>query len=40
MPLSLIDPETWRSVGYHAAVFVAVVVVLAAIQWLLGADDR
>jgi hypothetical protein len=40
MPFSLIDSQTWLFVGYHAAVFVAVVVVLLAIQRLFGGDDR
>ena len=40
MRFALIDSQTWLTVGYHAAVFVAVVVVLLAIQWLLGTDDR
>ena len=40
MLLSLIDSQTWLSVGYHAAVFAAVVVVLLAVQWLFGGDDR
>ncbi len=35
---ALIDPQTWLSAGFHAAVFLAVVVVLLAIQWLF--DDR
>jgi len=36
----LIDSQTWLSVAFHAAVFVAVVVVVLAIQRLFGGDDR
>ena len=35
MSFAFIDSETWFRVGFHAAVFVAVVVVVLGIQWLL-----
>ncbi len=35
MRLAFADPDTITSAGFHAAVFVALVVVLLAIQWLL-----
>ena len=34
MHLALANAEAWLAVGFHAAVFVAVVVVLVAVQWL------
>ena len=36
----LLDDVSLISLGYHAAVFVAVVVVLLAIQWLLDRRRR
>jgi len=36
----LIDSQTWPFVGVHAAVFVAVVVALLAIQWLFDRGNR
>lgn len=32
--------DLWPFVGFHAAVFVAVVVVLLALQWLTGGRGR
>jgi hypothetical protein len=32
--------DLWTFVGFHAAVFAAVVFALLAIQWLLGGRDR
>lgn len=30
----------WPLIGFHAAVFVAIVVVLLALQWLMGGRGR
>lgn len=40
MTFALFDDETFIFVGYHAAVFVAVVVVLVAVQWLVERRRR
>ncbi len=32
--------DVWSFAGLHAAVFAGVAVVLLAIQWMLGGDDR
>jgi hypothetical protein len=33
-PTAFVDAADWVSIGFHAAVFVAVVVIVLAIQWL------
>jgi predicted small integral membrane protein len=40
MCFALIDSQTWLAAGFHAAVFVAVVVVLLALQWLFDRRNR
>jgi hypothetical protein len=40
MTFALFDDASRISLNYHAAVFVAVVVVLLAIQWLLDKGRR
>jgi hypothetical protein len=40
MTFALFDDVSLISLSYHAAVFVAVVVVLLAIQWLLDKSRR
>jgi hypothetical protein len=40
MTFALFDDVSLVSLSYHAAVFVAVVVVLLAIQWLLDKSRR
>jgi len=40
MPFAFVENETLVFVGFHAAVFVAVVVVLLAAQWLSDRRGR
>jgi hypothetical protein len=40
MRFALIERDTLIFVGFHAAVFVAVFVVLLAVQWLFDRDGR
>ncbi|MDT7689181.1 MAG: hypothetical protein QOE46_1940 [Acidobacteriota bacterium] len=40
MNFALVETDTIIFVGFHAAVFVAVVVVLLAVQWLFDKDGR
>ncbi len=40
MRLGLIDSQTWITVGFHATVFVAIVIVLVALQWLFDRRRR
>ncbi|MDT7808114.1 MAG: hypothetical protein QOJ70_1927 [Acidobacteriota bacterium] len=40
MSFALVETDTIIFVGFHAAVFVAVVVVLLAVQWLFDKDGR
>lgn len=40
MRFAFVDPETITSAGFHVAVFLALVVVLLAIQWLLDKRQR
>jgi hypothetical protein len=40
MPFAFVENETLISVGFHAAVFAAVVFVLVAVQWLLDRRGR
>ena len=40
MPFAFVETETLVSAGFHAAVFVAVVIVLLAVQWLLDKRGR
>jgi hypothetical protein len=40
MPFAFVEYETLVVVGFHVAVFVAVVVVLLAVQWLFDRRGR
>jgi len=40
MRFALYLKDWWSFAGFHAAVFAGVVVVLLAVQWLRGGDDR
>ncbi|HST53278.1 MAG TPA: hypothetical protein VLJ61_14805 [Pyrinomonadaceae bacterium] len=40
MPFAFVENETLIFAGFHAAVFVAVVVVLLAVQWLMDKRGR
>jgi hypothetical protein len=40
MPFAFVETETLVSAGFHAAVFVAVVIVLLAVQWLSDKRGR
>ena len=40
MSFALIGADTWTAVGFHAAIFLAVVFVLLAIQWLFDGRGR
>jgi hypothetical protein len=40
MPFAFVETDWPNFVGFHAAVFVAVVVVLLAVQWLFDKDGR
>jgi hypothetical protein len=40
MRFALVETDKLIFVGFHAAVFVAVVVVLLAVQWLFDREGR
>jgi hypothetical protein len=40
MPFAFVETDTLSFAAYHAAVFVAVVVVLLAVQWLFDRRGR
>jgi len=40
MPLAFVESDALVSAAFHAAVFVAVVVVLLAVQWLFDRRGR
>jgi hypothetical protein len=40
MRFALVETDTLIFVGFHAAVFIAVFIVLLAVQWLFDKDGR
>ena len=40
MPFAFVETETLIFAGFHAVVFVAVVIILLAVQWLLDKRGR
>jgi hypothetical protein len=40
MRFALVETDTLIFVGFHAAVFIAVIIVLLAVQWLFDKDGR
>jgi hypothetical protein len=40
MPFAFVETDSLIFVGFHAAVFIAVVVVLLAVQWLFDRGGR